>query len=311
MYASAEDRLDYSDSFEYWNDLELAYDRAVEKAEIEYFTPYSLVDLWNQLGEGKERGSKLGQEGALGWLASFAKTPEGKRLVNEANAYLTEKFEGNYPTKKNLQMILQQLGTYKINTKDIFEQQLNQYFLRTPEDFYKQGGVKLRNGNLDVQAYLETMDKYSYLLDGIDPNLMLIKHYCSNGDTFRNHPNSVHLYTAPGEVNRYIFDDGQAVDINRKIMLGFSFIDGIENDDPREFFVNGNRVTPEDFALELENEYSTKEYNIFSSKKYQKAGQKQYYVGRLRLLLNNSMQNYPNTLPLLSQRELDKIRRDF
>lgn len=307
MYASAEDRLDYSDSSEYWNDLELAYDQAVEKSEIEYFTPYSLVDLWEQLGAGKERGSKLGQESTLEWLASFAKTPEGKLLVNAANAYLTEQFENNIPNRKNLQIILQELGTYKINTKDIFEQRLIQYFVETPEDFYR-GGVKILNGKLDARTYLQTMDKYPYPLDGIDPNLMLVKHYCRNGDKFRGHPDSVHLYTAPGEVNRYIFDGQQAVNINRKIMLGFSFIDGIENDNPQQFFVNGNEVTINEFAIKLENEYNTKKYNIFSSKKNQKVGQKQYYIGRLRLLLKNKIRDYPNELPLLSTQELEQLR---
>lgn len=41
------------------------------------------------------------------------------------------------------------------------------------------------------------------------------------------------------------------MDINRKIQIGTNFIDGIENDNPQEFFVNGNKNT-----LELENEYN-------------------------------------------------------
>ena len=134
---------------------------------------------------------------------------------------------------------------------------------------------------------------------------MLVKHYSRNGDKFREHPDSVHLYTAPGEVKRYIFVNGQAVDIDRKILLGFSLIDGIENDQPQEFFLNGDEVTPEVFAEHLEQEYETKEHNILSHK-YKSDLERWEAIERLRTFLSETVQDYPNKSRVYTYGEIDE-----
>lgn len=303
MYASVESRLEAPNQAEYWNNLELAYDEEMTALETKNFIPYTLVDLREKLGKNP-RASKLTKGSWFGFG-----TAEGQAILKKVNAFLDDKKANRNPTREALEQTMMGLLEFAINTKDIFDQWLTDYFNEEAFRFYTFGNPVLQNDEFDVVGYLASLDLASYGSTVVNRNLMLIKHYCKNGDKFRSIKGSTSLYRAPGVVNRYIFEDRNVVEIDREIALYSSFLEGsFEN---KSYFLDGEQVSAEVFAAVFEEEYEKQSYYLLMNKNGQNEKKLEYRIHKLRFDLSKSVSPYPNTIPIKNEAELQELKDEM